>query len=106
MKKILFFIVALFASINMAFAAVNINTASQSELESLQGVGPAKARAIVEDRTKHGPFKSVDDLERVKGFGKKTVDKLRKDLTVNGASSASAPAAKAAPAMPAAPARK
>lgn len=84
MKKILLFVVALLASINMAFAAVNLNTASQAELETLKGVGPAKAKAIIEDRTKNGPFKSVDDLERVKGFSKKSVHQLRNELTING----------------------
>ncbi len=94
MKKIWLFIAVLLASINMALAAVNINTASQTELETLNGVGPAKAKAIVEDRAKNGPFKSVDDLDRVKGFGKKSVDKLRNDLTISGGSSSAAPTPK------------
>lgn len=67
-----------------AWAAVDINTATQSELEAVKGIGPAKAKAIVEHRQKSGPFKSVDDLDKVKGFGKAGVDKLRKDLTVGG----------------------
>lgn len=49
---------------------VNINQASKEELaESLPGVGPVKAAAIVEYREKNGPFKSLDDLEKVKGIG-------------------------------------
>lgn len=83
MKKIVWFVVALFASINMAFAAVNLNTASQAELQTLKGVGPAKAKAIMEDRAKNGAFKSVDDLDRVKGFSKKTVEKLRTEVTTD-----------------------
>ncbi|KAF0167993.1 MAG: competence protein ComEA [bacterium] len=58
-----------------AWAAVDINSATQSELE---------AKAIVEHRQKSGPFKSVDDLDKVKGFGKASVDKLRNELTVGG----------------------
>ena len=65
-----------------AWAAVDINTATQSELEAVKGIGPAKAKAIVEHRQKSGPFKSVDDLDKVKGFGKASVDKLRSELTV------------------------
>jgi len=65
-----------------ALAAVNINTATPSELEKVHGIGPAKARAIVEYRQQHGAFKSVDDLVKVKGFGEATVNKLRDYLTV------------------------
>ena len=56
-----------------AFAAVDLNTASQQELESVKGIGPAKAKAILDYRTKNGPFKAVDDLAKVPGFGAKSV---------------------------------
>jgi competence protein ComEA len=65
------------------FAAVNINTATQSELESVKGLGPAKAKAIIEYREANGVFKSVDDLDNVKGFGKASIDKMREELSVN-----------------------
>lgn len=65
------------------FAAVNINTATQSELESVKGLGPAKAKAIIEYRQANGIFKSVDDLDNVKGFGKASIDKMREELSVN-----------------------
>ncbi|MHB1292057.1 MAG: ComEA family DNA-binding protein [Sulfuricella sp.] len=85
MKKLFLILVACFAFASAAFAGqVNLNTANEVELEALKGVGPVKAKSIVDYRTKNGLFKSVDDLERVPGFGKKTVDKLRADLTVNG----------------------
>ena len=85
MKKLLLILIACFAFVSAAIAGqINLNTASQAELDTLKGVGPVKAKAIVDYRTKNGPFKSVDDLEKVPGFGKKTVDKLRTDLTVNG----------------------
>ena len=67
----------------MALAAVNINTAPAQELASLNGIGPAKAQAIVEYREKNGPFKSVHDLAKVKGLGAKTVEKLGKEITVS-----------------------
>lgn len=67
----------------MALAAVNINTATPQELASLNGIGPAKAQAIVEYREKNGPFKSVNDLAKVKGLGAKTVEKLGKEITIS-----------------------
>lgn len=67
-----------------AWAAVDLNTASQSELESVKGLGPAKAKAILAHREKNGPFKSIDDLANVKGFGKASVAKLKAELTVGG----------------------
>lgn len=94
MKKLLFVILAWFAAIQCAVAAVNINTASQAELEKLTGIGPTKARAIVEDRAKHGVFKTIDEIKRVKGIGDATFEKLKADITVTGAAEAPAPAKK------------
>jgi|GEM_PF-1666515 len=61
---------------------VNINTATQAQLESLPSVGPATAIRIIEYRTKHGPFKRVEDLDKVKGIGEKTIAKLAPLVTV------------------------
>ena len=65
MKKFLF---GVFAAMCTAFslAAVNVNTASSAELEALPGIGPAKAKAIVEYRQKNGAFKSVEELNKLK----------------------------------------
>lgn len=84
MKKLLVALFAFFAFSGLAMAAVDLNTATVEQLDALKGVGPAKAKAIVEYRTKNGPFKTVDDLEKVKGFGKKSVDALRAELSVGG----------------------
>jgi competence protein ComEA len=85
MKSILTLLFALLASLNLAYAAVDLNTGSAAELEGVKGLGPAKAKAIVDYRTKNGPFKSVDDLKGVKGFGEKSVAKLRGEVTVGAA---------------------
>lgn len=64
------------------FAAVNINTATQSELEAVKGLGPAKAQAIIQHREANGNFKSLDELDNVKGFGKASIDKMKGELSV------------------------
>jgi competence protein ComEA len=61
---------------------ININTASQSELELLPRVGPALAKRIIEYREQHGPFKSAKELDNVKGIGEATLAKLEPLVTV------------------------
>lgn len=63
-------------------ALVNLNTAAPSELESLPGVGPVTAAAIVEWRTRHGGFSSVEDLLEVHGIGEVTLERLAALVTV------------------------
>lgn len=73
-----------------AFAGepVDINSADASAIAAaLNGIGESKARAIVEYREQNGPFKSADELVKVKGVGLKTVDKNR-DLIRTGAAAA------------------
>ena len=60
-----------------AAGKVNLNTATQSDLETLPGIGPSTAQKIVADRTANGPFASVDDLARVSGIGTKKLEALR-----------------------------
>ncbi len=88
MKKLLTALIASLLFALPAFAAVDLNTASQAELETVKGIGPAKAKAILEYRKKNGNFKSISDLDNVPGFGKATVDKVKKDLTVSNAKAA------------------
>ena len=66
-----------------ALVPININTATAAELELLPGIGPALAARIAEDREKKGPFKSVDDLDPVKGIGPETLRKLRGAATAD-----------------------
>ena len=63
-------------------AIVNINSADETTLETLNGVGPALATAIIQYRTEHGPFTSVDQLDDVSGIGPATLEKLRPQVTV------------------------
>jgi competence protein ComEA len=82
-KTILSLLLALTLSFS-AFAAVNINTASKAELQTLTGIGAKKASAIIKYRTEHGKFKSVNDLSGVKGIGPKMVKRIGKDAAVSG----------------------
>ncbi|MEO0815320.1 MAG: ComEA family DNA-binding protein, partial [Myxococcota bacterium] len=61
---------------------LDLNRASEGDLELLDGVGPSLAQAIVEYRGEHGPFRAVDDLEKVNGIGPKTLAALRPYLDV------------------------
>jgi len=79
-RLLLAVVVALAAQ--FANAALNLNTATKEELVALSGIGPAKAQAILDYRTQHGGFKSVDELKDVKGIGARRFEKLRSELTV------------------------
>jgi competence protein ComEA len=61
---------------------VNINTASISDLDTLSGVGPSTAKAIIDYRTKNGPFGSIEDLLNVRGIGPAKLDAMREQVTV------------------------
>ncbi len=63
---------------------VDVNTADAETISSeLKGIGLAKARAIVEYRKKHGPFKAADDLTLVKGIGERTIEMNRANILVS-----------------------
>ncbi len=63
-------------------ALININSASETELEELPGVGPVTAAAIIDYRTQNGPFTTVDDLIDVSGIGPSTLEQIRPFATV------------------------
>ncbi len=63
---------------------ININTASLDELTEIPRVGPKSAQRIIDYRKKHGPFKSIEDIKKVKGFGPKTFAKIKYMITVGG----------------------
>jgi competence protein ComEA len=67
-----------------ATGVLNLNTATEDELIMLPGIGPSRAKAILELRTKLSGFKKVEDLMRVKGIGRKTYRKLEPLLRLDG----------------------
>ncbi len=83
MKSFTSFFAALVLSTGLVFAAgqVNINTASQHELEMLKGVGPSTAAAIIHYREQHGSFTTVSELVNVKGIGDKKLQQLAEQVT-------------------------
>lgn len=88
-----------------AEAGVNINTASQSELETLPGIGPSKAVAIIQHREAHGPFKALNDLDAVNGIGPATLTNLNGLVEFgDGAVAPAAPASSATSTSTASPA--
>jgi competence protein ComEA len=90
LKKLLMLCVTLILSLSatLAAATVDVNTADQATLETIKGIGPVHAKAIVDERTRNGPFRNADDLAaRVKGLGPKSVAHLEAaGLTINGSS--------------------
>ncbi len=63
-------------------AAIDLNTANQSDLESLSGIGPSKAQAIIDYRKTHGGFETVEELVKVDGIGPGTLKKLSEHIKV------------------------
>lgn len=69
---------AMLAAFGHAYAAVDVNTANEAALRGVKGIGPAKAKAILDERDAHGPFKDTSDLgKRVKGMGGHTIERLQ-----------------------------
>ncbi len=61
---------------------IDLNSATGAELETLPAIGPRRAEAIVADRLQRGPFASIEDLDRVPGIGKGTIERIRAYVTV------------------------
>ena len=61
---------------------ININTATEEELESLKGIGPATAKNIISYREEYGGFSSIEEIKNVKRIGDKTFEKIKEDICV------------------------
>lgn len=96
MNKLILLVIGFVMASFSALAAVNVNTATQEQLESLNGIGPAKAKAIIDYRQKNGGFKTLEDLDKVPGIGEGVLGKIKSDVTLTGASSVKAEAKPAA----------
>ncbi len=70
------------AAVAPATAPVNVNLATLQELQGLPGIGPVTAERIIQYRQEKGPFKSVDQLVKVKGIGQATLAKIRDRVSV------------------------
>lgn len=62
---------------------INLNTATLEELETLEGLGPTKAKAIIQYRGEHGGFRSVDELLQVSGIGERTLERIKEKIFVS-----------------------
>jgi len=65
-----------------ASSIININTASEAELDTLPGVGPARAKDIISYREEKGGFNSIEDIKNIKGIGEASFEKLKDKITV------------------------
>lgn len=63
---------------------VNINTATAEELETVTGIGPVLAQAILDYRAEHGDFQTLDELLEVRGIGSAKLDAMRDEITTGG----------------------
>ena len=106
MKRIALLFAVLLAWAGMALAAVNINTATREQLETLDGVGPVKAQAIIDYRNKNGPYKALADIKKVDGIGDATFEKIRTRINLTGQTTVPASTPAAAPAPKAEPKAK
>lgn len=71
------------STLNRGGGKVNINSATQTELETLQGIGPSLANRILEYREKNGKFKKIEELKNVKGIGQSKFDGIKDEVVVD-----------------------
>jgi competence protein ComEA len=82
---------------SLALGAVNLNTATREELIALPGIGPVKAQAIIDYRNANGPFRSIEDVMKVKGIKEGEFGKIRNDVSVSGRTTVPEAVARTAP---------
>jgi competence protein ComEA len=85
---------------------VNLNSATAAELQQVPGIGPATAERILQARKANGKFKSVNDLQAIRGIGPKRLEKMKKYLTVGSATQNQKAATRAAVPAKGPPAKK
>ena len=61
---------------------ININTANSAELDSLSGIGPSKAEAIIKYREENGNFKTIEEIKNVTGIGEGLFEKFKENITI------------------------
>jgi competence protein ComEA len=81
---VVLFLFALSVPLYAAQGVINVNTSTKEELMMLPGIGEKTASAIVAYRQASGPFKTIDDMTKIKGISKKKLDKLRPALVLTG----------------------
>lgn len=74
-----------------ALALININTAESDALQTLNGIGPSKADAIISYREQHGPFATISDIQNVSGIGAATYANIKDHITISGGTSSAPP---------------
>ncbi|CAJ0741290.1 ComEA family DNA-binding protein [Ralstonia mannitolilytica] len=95
LKKLLAVALMSLWMLSASWAAVDVNTADHAALETLSGIGPKRSKAIIDERTKNGPYKDANDFRsRVSGIGDKTLAKLENEGLTFGAAAPARPAAK------------
>ena len=97
MKHLIIALLALLLT-SPVWAAININTANEAELQTLSGIGPSKAKAIVEYRKQNGNFKTTADIKNVKGIGDGIFNKISAEISVAGSAAKATPKPATAPA--------
>lgn len=84
-KVSLFLALWILPAIALAADLVNINTADSTTLQTLNGIGPSKAQAIIDYRTQNGPFQTIEDIQNVSGIGPATYANIKDSITVGDA---------------------
>jgi len=85
LRKTWLTLLLLFPLMAVAAQSVDINTADAAALEQINGIGPAKATAIIRYREEHGPFSAIDELRNVPGIGEKSLDQIRPQVELKAA---------------------